>query len=271
MLAGSGRLDIRPDQAALQLHRIAATDPVVSYVQQTAEDEQRLDRVKRAATVAEAKPTFRLDVDDARIRDGTFTLIDQAATPPYKLGLTHSDVAVRGFSNQQTERRGTATLRGRFMETGRAAIDATFASGTERPDFDMAVSLEEAQLTELNDMLRARAGFDAAGGRFSFYTQLTVRDGRVEGYVKPFFEGLDVYDLAQDSGQPIPKQAYEALVGVAGSMLENRFQDQIATRADLSGAVEHPDAPTWQIVVGLVKNAFWRALMPGLDRARKPR
>jgi len=270
MLAGSGRLDIRPDQAALQLHRIAATDPVVSYVQQTAEDEQRLDRVKRAATVAKAKPTFRLDVDEARISDGTFTLVDQTATPPYKLGLTQSDVVVGGFSNQQTERRGTATLRGRFMETGRAAIDATFASGTDRPDFDMKVNLEDAQLTELNDLLRARAGFDAAGGRFSFYSEMTVRDGRVEGYVKPFFDGLDVYDRAQDAGKPIGKQAYEALVGVAGSVLENRVHDQIATRADLSGAVEHPDAPTWQIVVGLVKNAFWRALLPGLDRARKP-
>jgi hypothetical protein len=56
------------------------------------------------------------------------------------------------------------------------------------------------------------------------------------------------------------------MVGVAGSVLENRFAGQIATKADLSGPVENPDAPTLQIVFGLVKNAFWRALLPGLDR-----
>ena len=40
----------------------------------------------------------------------------------------------------------------------------------------------------------------------------------------------------------------------------------IATRAELSGPVEHPQANTWQAVGGLLRNAFWQALVPGVDR-----
>ncbi len=268
-LAGNGRLDIGPDQAALVLHKVLVADPSVSYVQRTGKDEERLEKVTRATTDAEAKPGFRLDVEDARMRGGTFTFDDVTTDPPYRLAFTHSDLDIRGFSNQESRRRGKASLRGHFMESGIATIDASFASGARSPDFNMGVRLEETKLVELNDLLRAQAGFDVASGLFSFYSQIAVRDGHVDGYVKPFFKDLDVYDRKQDSKKPITRQAYEALVGAAGTVLENRLNDQIATRADLSGPVEHPQAPTWQIVVGLVKNAFWRALLPGLDSARR--
>ena len=82
--------------------------------------------------------------------------------------------------------------------------------------------------------------------------------------------GLDVYARSQDAKKPLGQQAYEMMVGVAGSVLENRLEDQVATKADLSGPVENPDAPTLQIVIGLLKNAFWRAMLPGLD-AREQR
>jgi Domain of Unknown Function (DUF748) len=270
-LAAAARLDVGQEQTALLVHRITATDPSVSYVVKTQKDEERLDRAKRAATTPEAKPAFRLDVEDAGIGGGTFVYIREAATPPYRLALTHADVGVRGFSNQQSERRGSATLRGRFMESGKASIDATFASATKQPDFDMKVRLESVQLTELNDLLRATGGFDVVAGQFSFYSEITVQNGRVKGYVKPFFEGLDVYDRAQDKGKGIGKQAYEAMVGAAGTLLENRGSDQVATEADLSGPIEDPNAPSWQIVVGLVRNAFWRALLPGLDPSKARR
>lgn len=267
-LAATGRVDVGATQTALVLHRVAATNPSVTYAQRTQTDVRRLERATRAATTGDAKPTFRLDVEDARIRGGTFAFADAAAAPPYRLALTHADLTVHGFSNEHAKRRGTATLRGRFMETGSAAIDATFASGTRQPEFDMDVRLESVQLVELNDLLRATGGFDVVAGRFSFYSELAVQDGRVDGYVKPFIEGLDVYDRRQDKDKGVGGQAYEALVGAAGTVLENRIDDQVATRADLSGPIEDPNAPSWQVIVGLVRNAFWRALTPGLEQSK---
>ena len=55
-------------------------------------------------------------------------------------------------------------------------------------------------------------------------------------------------------------------MGGAATILENRSKDQVATRTDVSGPVENPAASTWQIVLGLIRNAFWSAITPGLDR-----
>jgi hypothetical protein len=265
-LAASGRLDVAREQSALALRRVSVAKPSVTYVERTPTDERRIEHAARAAADAEAKPAFRLDVEDARIRDGTFAFAEESAIPPYRLALTRSDVTVRGFSNQRSKRRGNASLRGRFMQSGSASIDATFANGTSRPELDLRVRLEDVQLVELNDLLRATAGFDVVAGRFSFYSDLAVQDGRVDGYVKPFLKDVDVYDRKQDAGKGLGHQAYEAAVGAAGTLLANRSRDQVATRADISGPIEHPDAATWQIVSGLLRNAFWKALLPGLDR-----
>jgi hypothetical protein len=52
-------------------------------------------------------------------------------------------------------------------------------------------------------------------------------------------------------------------------VLENPFHGQVATRAELSGPVEHPQASTWEIVAGLIRNAFWQAMVPGVDRRER--
>ena len=186
--------------------------------------------------------------------------------------MTHADLGVRGFSNEQAKRRGSATLRGRFMESGNASIDATFASGTKQPEFDMDVRLERVQLVELNDLLRATGGFDVAAGTFSFYSELAVKNGRVQGYVKPFFEGLDVYDRKQDKGKPIGQAGLRG----GGRRRGLRAREPPVGPGGDPGRPVGPDRGSQMRVrgrssSGLLRNAFWRSLMPGLDASRTAR
>jgi hypothetical protein len=51
-------------------------------------------------------------------------------------------------------------------------------------------------------------------------------------------------------------------------VLENHSRDQVATRIDLSGPVDDPQASTLEIVLHLIENAFFKAILPGLDRLR---
>ena len=43
----------------------------------------------------------------------------------------------------------------------------------------------------------------------------------------------------------------------------------VATVADVSGPIENPNTSTIDIVVGLVQNAFFKAILPGLERERQ--
>jgi hypothetical protein len=147
-------------------------------------------------------------------------------------------------------------------------LEADFAPAARQADFRMKLRVEEVPLEKLNDVLQAKAGIDVVKGRLSIYSELGVRDGRVEGYVKPLFSDMDVYDPAQDEKKGPFKQLYEALVGAGSTVLENR-RDEVATVADLSGPIENPDASTLDVVLGLLRNAFISAIRPGLEPRRR--
>ncbi len=56
-------------------------------------------------------------------------------------------------------------------------------------------------------------------------------------------------------------------------IFENEPKEQVATRIEFSGAFENPEIGVWEAAVSFIRNAFVRALKPGLgpeDDARYP-
>ena len=264
-LAATGRVERTATQTRLALERVSLDEARIDYVQHSAESERQLDRVTRAATTSEAKPATRVDVEEAVVRNGTFGIVNTQADPSYRVFLTDADARVEHFSNQRSERRGAAVLSGRFMGLAPLNLEADFAPAAKQADFRMDLRVEDVPLETLNDVLRAKAGIDVVRGRLSVYAELRVNGGRVDGYVKPLFRDMDVYDAEQDEKKGPFKQLYEALIGAGSTILENRPREEVATVADLSGPIENPDASTLDIVLGLLQNAFLKAIKPGLE------
>jgi len=117
----------------------------------------------------------------------------------------------------------------------------------------------------MNDLLRSYGKFDVTAGIFSFFTELSVRNNHIEGYVKPLFRDMQVYDKRQDAEKSLFRKLYERLVGGVSKLLENPPRDEVATKADISGPVDNPNTNTWQVIGRLVQNAFFRAILPGFD------
>ena len=93
-----------------------------------------------------------------------------------------------------------------------------------------------------------------------------MKDDRISGYIKPFFKDLKVYDRRKDRKKGIFHQVYELLIGWVAKLLENRPREQVATKADISGPLEKPHASNWQVVLGLIRNAFFKAILPTFER-----
>jgi hypothetical protein len=148
-------------------------------------------------------------------------------------------------------------------------LDADFAPAATHADFRLDARIEEVPLPQMNDFLRAKAGIDVTKGRLSVYSEMRVKNGRVEGYVKPLFADMDVYDVDQDKDKNVFQQLKEALVGAGSTVLENRSRGEVATVASLSGPVENPNASTLDVVLGLLRNAFIKAILPGLEPHRR--
>jgi hypothetical protein len=49
-------------------------------------------------------------------------------------------------------------------------------------------------------------------------------------------------------------------------MLKNAPRDEVATKAEISGKLDSPNMDTTQAVLRLIQNAFFDAILPGLER-----
>jgi hypothetical protein len=118
----------------------------------------------------------------------------------------------------------------------------------------------------MNNLLRSYGNFDVSAGFFSLVTELHVKNGAISGYIKPFFKGMKVYDRRKDSKRGVGHQLYEMMIGGAAKILENRPRHQVATKVYISGPVGNPEASGWQIAIELIKNAFFKAILPGFEK-----
>ncbi len=157
-------------------------------------------------------------------------------------------------------------LQAKFMGSGSTTASANFRPEKNGPDFDLFVKIGKTQLTKLNDMLRAHGDFDVSAGVFYFVSEIHVKDGAISGYIKPFFKDMKVYDHRRDKEQGLAHQLYEKLLGGIAGILENRPRQEVATKVDISGPVGNPETSTWQILAELIKNAFFKAILPNFEK-----
>ena len=118
----------------------------------------------------------------------------------------------------------------------------------------------------MSDLFRAYGNFDIRQGLFSFYTELTIKNNMINGYVKPLFKDLEVDDLRTGKQKNLFHRTYIAIVKGLTKLLENPETKQVATEATISGPVGGKKTNTWQVIVNLIRNAFIQAILPGFEK-----
>jgi hypothetical protein len=69
----------------------------------------------------------------------------------------------------------------------------------------------------------------------------------------------------QDREKSVLRKVYEGVVGGVSRVRQNRPRDEVATRIEISGRVDNPNAGIIETIVGLVQNAFFKAILPGFE------
>ena len=270
VFAADGRIEYAPEVKTVHLRSLTAHNLQLDYIHaaETApKEEERVEKTKEVAKEVSNKPDILLRVDDLHLT-GQLGMLNQATDPSYRVFLDNLDFRLTNLSNQFSQGEAKAKLTGSFMGSGQTLATATFRPETKGPDFDLNVKIEGTDVTAMNDLLRVYGNFDVVGGMFSLYSEIRVKNDEVEGYLKPLFKDLNVYDRRQDKEKGVFRKMYEGLVGGVMNLLKNQPRDQVAT--DISGEVENPKASTWQIIVRLIQNAFLKAILPGFEREASP-
>ncbi|HLF48818.1 MAG TPA: DUF748 domain-containing protein [Methylomirabilota bacterium] len=271
-LTVSGDVEYAPTVKTVSLDRVLVDRPEVEYFhtpQTAAAESERATRAVSAAKKVSNDPDVQLRVDRVDIVNARLAYTNRVASPPYRLVLTEANLSVDNLSNQRTEGAASVRLSGQFMGTGRTQALATVRAATGRADINLTLQIEDTELTSMNDLVRAYGGFDAAGGQFSVYTELRVKDGRITGYVKPLIRGVEVAGGQPEQPKGLRQNLYEGAVAVIAMVLKNRSRDEIATVITISGPVDQPQTSIWEVIGGLLENAFFKAIPPGFERARE--
>jgi hypothetical protein len=270
-LSSRGEIEYAPKVKHAHVQEVQVAGLKLDYLHSAATaaaEKRRGAKVAVAVRQAAAEPNLDLKVDRIAVTGGELGLVDRARSPGYRVYLDHADVTVDHLSNQ-----GPAEVRvtGRFMGSGAARAHALFREEAKGPYLDLDAAIENASLPSLNDLLRSYIHFDVAAGTFSVYAQVKIENGRITGYVKPLFQHIQVYDPRQDREKSLGQKVKERLANVAAKILTNRERHDVATVADLSGAVDNPHSSVWQIALRAIGNAFIKAILPGFEHTYGPR
>jgi len=267
--SGKGLVEYAPKFKKVDLDELRVDGLHAEYLYQKAKAAVAKEAVKTTAKAAKEvsnDPGVVLHARVVKMTDAQVGFVNKEATPNYRVFLANTNFTIENFSNQKSEGLGHARLTGRFMGSGATLIEAVMRAENNGPDFTLNAKIENTDLRALNDLLRAHAKIDVASGVFFVYSEIAVKNGRVQGYVKPLFKDLDVYDKAQDEDKPLGKKLKEKAADAVAKVFKNRKRDEVATIAKVEGPLENPKANTWEVIVNVVRNAFFKAILPGFER-----
>ncbi|GJL68241.1 MAG: hypothetical protein NPIRA06_08760 [Nitrospirales bacterium] len=272
-LNGRGHLEYAPWTNMIQIAMLEIENPHINYVEKHSQKkEQKASQDGKSQDGGDPKKSqdpLKVAIDSASVKNGEFGYKNQTTTPPYKIFFNQVDLQVSGLGAPRITQKGELKLLGKFMGKGKTSIEGRFQPEVQHPDFDVKVKIEKTEMTTLNDVLKAYGGFDVKSGKFSLISELHADSGRVQGYIKPFFDKPEIYDLSQDKTDNIFQQLYEGVVNGVASLLENAPRDEVATKTDIAGDMENINIGTWQMIWNLFRNAFVDAMTPAFENLKK--
>ena len=229
-------------------------------------EKKRVVVVGKTAKKLSNKPDILIRADQLNLTGCTLGMVNNAAKKPYRVFLADTDFHLNNFSNQFAQGPAQARMKAKFMGSGITRGTANFRPEKGGPDLDLFVKIEDTKLMAMNNLLRAYGSFDVSGGTFSLVTELHIKNDSISGYIKPFFKEMRIYDRRKDKDQGLFHQMYEMMIGGVAQLLENRSHQEVATKADIKGQVGKPETSSWQIIVELIKNAFFKAILPRFEK-----
>jgi hypothetical protein len=272
-LSSSGLVECSPKITRVEVDRAAVDGVGLSYVHSPATEQKEAQRVEETGKEIEKqnnRPAVDISVRELDITRSSFLYDDKSADPNYRIFLDDADISLKNLSNHQGQGAADLTVQGKFMGSGDTDLSGTFVASQHGPALNLKVAIRNTDLPSMNDLLRAYGRFDVAAGQFSVFSEMSIQDGDISGYVKPMFANLEVYNYQKDKNANVFHQAKELVIGGASHLFKNPSTHEVATEVDLKGNLKNPDVSTWQAIVQVLHNAFVEAILPGFDRAVRP-
>ncbi|WP_257310433.1 DUF748 domain-containing protein [Geothrix fuzhouensis] len=268
LLSLQGSVEYTPEAHKVHVAEVVFDHLHVNYVTSRATksiEKEHAEQVIKLAERVRNAPKLWLEVDSLKLRNSQLGVENLGATPPYQVFISSLNLNLEHLSNQIGLETSLFHAQGAFMGSGQASLSGKIRSTAKPVDFDLRLQVEEAKLPALNGLLKAHLGLDVAEGLISVYTEIKVKNGQVEGYIKPLVKNLKIYDRQKDQGKPYGKRVKLHVLQFLANLLKNRESKEVATVIRISGATGGPQANEWEVIRKLIANGLAHAILPGFQ------
>ena len=242
---------------------IILEDPVINYVMedQGAEGDSTTETEDWTKALTDLVP---ININRLEIINGTVAFVELTAEPEIEIDMHQINLVATNLRNLVLEERELpSSVKGSAISVGegKVKLDGKMNLVKQIPDMDMAFSLEDANLTALNDFTRHYAGVDFAKGTFALYSEMAIADGFLTGYVKPLLRDSEL--ISNDDGTL--EKIWEGFVGFFKTALKNQKTDVFATKIPIEGDLNGLGPEILPTVTNIFKNAWIEAFRGATD------
>ena len=129
--------------------------------------------------------------------------------------------------------------------------------------FKLELKLTHLPLPELNNFFKHYLAVNMRRGTLSLYMEGAAENNKFAGYIKTLLEHPDLVNIKEDA--TLGEFFKGFAVKMVSYLLKNHPKDRLATRIEISGAIDHPEANIWIAVASFLHNWLIKAIAPGIE------
>ncbi|MCW3121195.1 MAG: hypothetical protein JWQ38_687 [Flavipsychrobacter sp.] len=212
------------------------------------------------------KDFMPLKVNRFEAVNGSIHYVDATSNPKVDISLKGTHIVATNLKNtsDKKEKLPSNVIATANAYEGSLSLHMDLDGLAKSPTFDLTAEIKHANLVLLNDFFKAYGKFDVNRGTLGLYTEIAAENGKFVGYVKPIIKDLKVLG-SEDKNDGFLQKAKEAIIGLAGKILTNPREKQVATKIPIEGTFKNSAIDNVEALWELLRNAFIQALMPSVD------
>jgi hypothetical protein len=249
---------------------IAIVEPEIFYI-------APLEKKPKEAEKEEKKTNWGKKLQDMtplrinrfELIDGKVTYLDYAPSPDIDFTLDSLNIIAENLTNIKNPN-DTFPAKGHLaaITTGNGHLDikADMNILNKIPDVKANIRFRRADLTAFNDFVEAYGNFDLERGYLSVYSEVSAVDGYIKGYVKPFFDNVEIINWKKDKEEGGFFQAvWESIAGLFAESSENQPREQTASKVPFGGQMDKANVDVSRSIFNLLRHAFIQAFETEID------
>ena len=263
-------MDLSVQWQALFHHRIVARiymqQPKINFVKGPTPEQSQTGENTSWNKMLQSLTPFKLNELD--IYEGQIHYRDDYSDPKVDLYFSRLGASATNLSNiqhQQLALPAGIRANGKAIGNGDFTFHLQFNPVAQSPEYQLQASLTNVDLPALNSFLRAYGKFDVARGEFAMFTSVAATNRAYQGYIKVFFNDLDVFEWKKERTKSAVKIFWDAIVAAVSTVFRNLPENQLAAKIPISGVYTNSSVDLTSTIGSLLRNAFIRALIPKFD------